>query len=132
MIYVLGADHVGYVKRLEAVMDAVSGSQARAVVKLCALVKLLRGGEPVKMSKRAGDLVALRDVVDEVGSDVVRFMMLNRKNEAELDFDFEKLPNNRETTRFFTFSTPMRGSVRCFRNAAEELGADANERGKIV
>jgi len=91
LVYVLGADHGGYVKRLEAAVSALSGGQAAADVKLCQLVKLFRGGEPVKMSKRAGEFVTLRDVVDEVGPDVVRFIMLYRKNDAPLDFDFRKV-----------------------------------------
>jgi arginyl-tRNA synthetase len=91
-VYVLGADHGGYVKRLEAVAAALSGNKKiDVVVRLCQLVKLFRNGEPVRMSKRAGEFVTLREVVDEVGSDVVRFMMLMRKNEAPLEFDFAKV-----------------------------------------
>ncbi len=91
LVYVLGADHGGYVKRLSAVAQAFSGGAVQVDVKLCQLVKLFRNGEPVKMSKRAGEFVTLRDVVDEVGPDVIRFMMLYRKNEAPLDFDFAKV-----------------------------------------
>jgi arginyl-tRNA synthetase len=92
LIYVLGADHGGYVKRLQALGAAFAGKKKIIVdPKLCQLVKLFRNGEPVRMSKRAGDFVTLRDVVDEVGQDVVRFMMLYRKNEAPLDFDFAKV-----------------------------------------
>ncbi len=91
MIYVLGADHGGYVKRLEAVARAVSDGKAKLTVLLCQLVKLFRNGEPVRMSKRAGEFITLRDVVDEVGRDPVRFMMLYRKNDAPLDFDFAKV-----------------------------------------
>ncbi|SMF66299.1 arginyl-tRNA synthetase [Xaviernesmea oryzae] len=91
MIYVLGADHGGYVKRLEALARAVSGGKAKLTVLLCQLVKLFRNGEPVKMSKRAGNFVTLRDVVDEVGRDAVRFMMLYRKSSEPLDFDFAKV-----------------------------------------
>ena len=92
LIYVLGADHGGYVKRLQAVATALAGQGTVHVdVKLCQLVKLFRNGEPVRMSKRAGEFVTLRDLVDEVGPDVVRFMMLYRKNEAPLDFDFAKV-----------------------------------------
>ena len=91
LVYVLGADHGGYVKRLAAVAQAFAGDAVQVDVKLCQLVKLFRNGEPVKMSKRAGEFVTLRDVVDEVGADVVRFMMLYRKNEAPLDFDFAKV-----------------------------------------
>jgi arginyl-tRNA synthetase len=92
LVYVLGADHGGYVKRLQAVGSALAGNKKVEVdVRLCQLVKLFRNGEPVRMSKRAGDFVTLREVVDEVGPDVVRFMMLYRKNEAPLDFDFAKV-----------------------------------------
>ena len=92
LVYVLGADHGGYVKRLEALGAALRGNaKVKVVVRLCQLVKLFRNGEPVRMSKRAGEFVTLREVVDEVGSDVVRFMMLMRKNEAPLDFDFAKV-----------------------------------------
>ena len=91
MIYVLGADHGGYVKRLEALARAVSGGKAKLTVLLCQLVKLFRNGEPVKMSKRSGNFVTLREVVDEVGRDAVRFMMLYRKSSEPLDFDFAKV-----------------------------------------
>jgi arginyl-tRNA synthetase len=91
MIYVLGADHSGYVKRLQAVGKAISDDKAQAIVRICQMVKLFRDGVPVKMSKRAGNFITLRDVVEEVGSDSVRFMMLYRKNDAPLDFDFVKV-----------------------------------------
>jgi arginyl-tRNA synthetase len=92
LVYVLGADHGGYVKRLQALATAQQGNaKVDVVVRLCQLVKLFRNGEPVRMSKRAGEFVTLRDVVDEVGPDVVRFMMLARKNEAPLEFDFAKV-----------------------------------------
>jgi arginyl-tRNA synthetase len=91
LIDVLGADHGGYVKRMQAAVKAVSDGQARLDVKLCQLVRLLRAGEPVKMSKRAGEFVTLRDVIDEVGRDAIRFMMLYRKNDATLDFDLAKV-----------------------------------------
>ena len=91
MIDVWGADHGGYVKRMQAAVKAVSDGKADLDVKLCQLVRLLRNGEPVKMSKRAGDFVTLREVVDEVGRDAVRFMMLFRKNDAPLDFDLAKV-----------------------------------------
>lgn len=125
MIYVLGADHSGYVKRLESVMDAVSGGQSRSVVKLCQLVNLLRGGEPIKMSKRAGNFVTLRDVVDEVGSDVVRFIMLYRKNEAPLDFDFEKVTEQSRDNPVFYVQYAHARICSVLRNAAEECGEDA-------
>lgn len=91
MIDVWGADHGGYVKRMQAAVAAISDGAAELDVKLCQLVKLMRDGEPVKMSKRSGDFVTLRDVVDEVGVDSVRFMMLFRKNDAPLEFDLAKV-----------------------------------------
>jgi arginyl-tRNA synthetase len=91
LIDVLGADHGGYVKRMQAAVKAVSDGKATLDVKLCQLVRLLRAGEPVKMSKRAGEFVTLRDVIDEVGRDAIRFMMLYRKNDATLDFDLAKV-----------------------------------------
>ncbi|ACB96282.1 arginine--tRNA ligase [Beijerinckia indica] len=91
LIDVWGADHGGYVKRMAAAVKALSEGRVTLDVKLCQLVKLMRGGEPVKMSKRAGDFVTLREVVDEVGVDAVRFMMLFRKNDAVLEFDLAKV-----------------------------------------
>lgn len=91
LIDVMGADHGGYVKRMQAAVAALSDGKAALDVKLCQLVKLMRDGEPVKMSKRSGDFVTLREVVDEVGVDAVRFMMLFRKNDAPLEFDLVKV-----------------------------------------
>jgi arginyl-tRNA synthetase len=91
LIDVWGADHGGYVKRLRAAVEALSEGRVSLDVKLCQLVQLMRNGEPVKMSKRSGDFVTLRDVVDEVGVDAVRFMMLFRKNDAALEFDLSRV-----------------------------------------
>src|SRR5947209_7324367 len=91
MIDVWGADHGGDIKRMQAAVKAVSDGRAALDVKIVQLVRLLRAGEPVKMSKRSGDFVTLREVVDEVGKDAVRFMMLYRKNDAVLDFDLAKV-----------------------------------------
>jgi len=91
MIDVWGADHSGYVRRMQAAVKAITDGKGELDVKICQLVKLLRDGEPVKMSKRAGTFVTLREVVDEVGKDVVRFIMLTRKNDAALDFDLAKV-----------------------------------------
>jgi len=91
MIIVLGADHGGYVKRLSAAVKALSGGEADIDVKLCQIVRLFKGGQPYKMSKRAGSFITARDLVEEVGPGPVRFMMLYRKNDAQLDFDLEKV-----------------------------------------
>ena len=91
LINVWGADHGGYVKRMTAAILALSGGAARLDVLLCQMVRLFRAGEPVRMSKRSGSFVTLADVVREVGKDVVRFMMLTRRSDAQLDFDFAKV-----------------------------------------
>jgi arginyl-tRNA synthetase len=91
LIDVFGADHGGYVKRMKAAVSALTNGRVPLEVKLMQLVKLLKNGEPVKMSKRSGNFVTLREVVEEVGPDVTRFAMLMRKNDAPLDFDFNKV-----------------------------------------
>ena len=91
LIDVFGADHGGYVKRMKAAVAALSSNRVPLDIKLCQLVKLYKNGEPFKMSKRAGTFITLRDVVEQVGADVTRFVMLTRKNDAPLDFDFDKV-----------------------------------------
>jgi arginyl-tRNA synthetase len=91
MIDVFGADHSGHVRRMKAAVTAITEGEGDLDIKICQLVRLFRAGEPVKMSKRAGTFVTLREVVDEVGAGPVRFMMLYRKNDAPLDFDFAKV-----------------------------------------
>jgi arginyl-tRNA synthetase len=120
LIYVLGADHGGYVKRLEAVASAIAGpGKVDVIVRLCQLVKLYRNGEPVRMSKRAGEFVTLREVVDEVGADVVRFMMLYRKNEAPLDFDFAKVTEQSKDNAVFYVQYAHARVCSVLRNGAE-------------
>src|SRR5262249_34527473 len=125
MIDVWGADHGGYVKRVQAAVKAVRAITNAPVgeldVKIIQLVKLLRAGEPVKMSKRAGDFVTLREVVDEVGRDAVRFMMLYRKNDAVLEFDLAKvIEQSRDNPVFYVQYGHARGRS-VFRNARELL-----------
>ena len=91
LIDVFGADHGGYVKRMKAAVSALSDGKVPLDIKLCQLVRLFKDGQPFKMSKRAGNFVTLREVVDLVGPDVTRFVMLTRKNDAPLDFDFSKV-----------------------------------------
>ncbi len=121
LIYVLGADHGGYVKRLRAVAKAFVGDAVQVDVKLCQLVKLFRNGEPVKMSKRAGEFVTLREVVDEVGADVVRFMLLYRKNEAPLDFDFAKVTEQSKDNPVFYVQYAHARISSVLRNAPKNL-----------
>nr|WIE89060.1 arginine--tRNA ligase [Mesorhizobium sp. WSM4875] len=132
LIYVLGADHGGYVKRLEALARAVAGDTVKLTVLLCQLVKLFRDGEPVRMSKRSGDFVTLRDVVEEVGRDPIRFMMLYRKNDAPLDFDFAKVTEQSKDNPVFYVQY---ASARChsvFRQASEQLGEANFDRDRLV
>jgi arginyl-tRNA synthetase len=129
LIYVLGADHGGYVKRLQAVASALAGKgNVEVVVRLCQLVKLFRNGEPVRMSKRAGEFVTLRDVVDEVGPDVVRFMMLYRKNEAPLDFDFAKVTEQSKDNPVFYVQYAHARICSVLRNAAAAGFAGTDDR----
>lgn len=121
LIDVWGADHGGYIKRMQAAVKAVSGAKAELDVKLVQLVRLLRAGEPVKMSKRAGEFVTLREVVDEVGRSAVRFDMLYRKNDAVLDFDLAKvIEHSRENPVFYVQYGHARGQS-VFRNARAEI-----------
>lgn len=120
LIDIWGADHGGYVKRMRAAVRAIGGEKADLDVKLVQLVRLLRAGEPVRMSKRAGDFVTLREVVDEVGRDAVRFDMLYRKNDAVLDFDLAKvIEHSRENPVFYVQYGHARAQS-IFRNAREE------------
>ncbi len=119
LIDVWGADHGGYIKRMQAAVAALSDRKAELDVKLIQLVRLLRAGEPIKMSKRAGEFVTLREVVDEVGRDAVRFMMLFRKNDAALDFDLAKvIEQSRDNPVFYVQYGYARGQS-VFRNARE-------------
>jgi arginyl-tRNA synthetase len=123
MVDVWGADHGGYIRRMKAAVRALGGEAATLDVKIIQLVKLLRAGEPVKMSKRAGDFVTLREVVDEVGVDAVRFMMLYRKNDAPLDFDLTKvIEQSRDNPVFYVQYGHARGQS-VFRNAREVIAA---------
>ena len=128
LVFVLGADHGGYVKRMEALGKAISGGALEVTILLCNLVKLYRAGEPVRMSKRAGEFVTLRDVVDEVGRDPIRFMMLYRKSTEPLDFDFARVTEQSKDNPVFYVQY---ASARChsvFRQAKEQLGEDWIER----
>ncbi len=128
MIDVWGADHGGYVKRMKAAVKAVTDGEGELDVRICQLVNLLDKGRPVKMSKRAGSFVTVRDVVEEVGRDVVRFIMLTRKNEAPLDFDFAKVTEQSRDNPVFYVQYAHARACSVMRNAVEELeGADLSD-----
>jgi arginyl-tRNA synthetase len=121
LVDVWGSDHGGYIKRVQAAIKAVTSGEATLDVKIVQLVKLLRNGEPVKMSKRSGDFVTLREVVDEVGSDAVRFMMLFRKNDAVLDFDLARvIEQSKDNAVFYVQYGHARGHS-IFRNGREVI-----------
>ncbi len=129
-IDIWGADHGGYVKRMQAAVRAISGEKAALDVKLCQLVKLFRAGEPVKMSKRSGSFVTLRDVVEEVGVDAVRFMMLFRKSDAPLDFDFQKVTEQSKDNPVFYVQYAHARVHSVMKQAAEQLpGLDLGAEG---
>ncbi|SDG96324.1 arginine--tRNA ligase [Roseospirillum parvum] len=123
MIDVWGADHGGYVKRVAAAVEAVTGGAGQLDVKLCQLVKLLEDGQPVKMSKRAGTFVTLREVVDRVGKDVVRFIMLTRKNDATLDFDYARVTEQSKDNPVFYVQYAHARACSVLRHGAEMFGA---------
>mgnify|MGYP001344091127 CR=1 FL=1 len=102
LINVLGADHTGYIKRITAAVSALSKNKINLICKVCQLVKLYKNGNPFKMSKRSGDFITVNDLLKEVNKDVIRFMMLNRGNDVELDFDFDKvLEKNKENPVYY-------------------------------
>ena len=102
MIDIFGADHGGYVNRMKAAVTAMSGGEAELEIKLCQMVHLKKNGEPMRMSKRAGNFVTLRELVDEVGRDVVRFIMLTRKQDSQMEFDLDKaLEQSRDNPIFY-------------------------------
>ena len=119
MIDVFGADHSGHIRRMKAAVAALTEGQAELDIKICQLVRLFRAGEPVKMSKRAGTFVTLREVVDEVGAGPVRFMMLYRKNDAPLDFDFAKVTEQSRDNPVFYVQYAHARANSVLRNVAE-------------
>jgi len=137
MIDVWGADHGGYVKRMRSAVSAMTGGEGGLDVKICQMVTLLKDGEPFKMSKRSGTFVTLRDLVEEVGQDVVRFLMLTRKNDAPLDFDLAKaLEQSRDNPVFYVQYAHAR-AFSVLRLAAEmfagaDLSAEALSRAPLA
>ncbi len=121
LINVFGADHIGYISRMKAAVAALSDNKADLDVKVVQLVRLFRAGEPFKMSKRAGTFVTLRDVVDEVGRDPVRFMMLYRKNQETLDFDFAKVTEQSKDNPVFYVQYAHARVASVFRNVSEQI-----------
>ncbi|MGD9639153.1 MAG: arginine--tRNA ligase [Alphaproteobacteria bacterium] len=122
MINVWGADHGGYVKRMQSAIKAVTGGKAKLDVKLVSMVNLMENGEPIKMSKRAGTFVTLRDIIDAVGKDVIRFIMLTRKNDVGLDFDLEKVKEQSKDNPVFYVQYAHARCQSVIRHAKEMFG----------
>jgi arginyl-tRNA synthetase len=124
LIDVFGADHGGHVKRLQAAVRAVTDGAAVLDIKLCQLVQLLNGGQPVRMSKRAGTFVTLREVIEAVGPDVCRFIMLTRRNDQALDFDFAKVTEQSRDNPVFYVQYAHARAASVMRHAAEQFPED--------
>jgi arginyl-tRNA synthetase len=126
LINVFGADHGGYVKRMKAAVSALSDDRVPLDIKLCQIVRLFKDGEEFKMSKRAGTFITLRDLIEQVGSDVTRFVMLTRKNDAPLDFDFAKaLEQSKDNPVFYVQYAHAR--VCSVLRKAADAGLDASD-----
>jgi len=121
LIDVFGADHGGYVKRIKSAVSALTGGKVKIDVKLMQMIKLMRGGEPAKMSKRSGNFITLAEAIDEVGKDVFRFIMLTRKNDAPLDFDFAKVMEQSKDNPVFYVQYAHARAHSIMRNAAADL-----------
>ena len=124
LIDIVGADHGGWVKRITAAVKALTGGEAELDIKLCQLVNLLQDGQPVKMSKRSGTFVTLRDIIDEVGPGVVRFIMLTRRNDQTLDFDFAKVMDESKENPIYYVQYAHARCHSVFRNAIKMFGDD--------
>ncbi len=124
MIDVFGADHGGYVKRMKAATTAISGGDAELEIKLCQMVHLMKDGEPMRMSKRSGNFVTLRDLIDEVGKDVVRFIMLTRKSDTQMEFDLQKVTEQSRDNPVFYVQYAHARCCSVLRNALEILSVD--------
>ena len=127
LINILGADHAGYIKRITSVVEALSGEKNKLICKVSQLVKLIKDGHPFKMSKRKGDYITVEDLINEVGKDATRFIMLNRSNDVELDFDFTKVKDKSKDNPLYYVQYCYARISSVFRN----LNRNINEEIKI-
>ncbi|MEL0188793.1 MAG: arginine--tRNA ligase, partial [Alphaproteobacteria bacterium] len=125
LINIFGVDHGGYVKRMNAAVEALSGRKGMIDIRLCQLVNLMDNGRPVKMSKRAGTFVTVRDVIDSVGADVIRFIMLTRRSEQTLDFDFARVTEQSRDNPVFYVQYAHARACSVLRQAGEDAAAEA-------
>ncbi len=123
-INILGADHAGYIKRITASVEALSGEKNKLVCKISQLVKLIKDGKPFKMSKRKGDYITVEDLIDEVGKDATRFIMLNRSSDAEIDFDFDKVKEKSKDNPLYYVQYCYARICSVFRHIGKEIDKD--------
>jgi len=123
-INILGADHAGYIKRITASVEALSGEKNKLVCKVSQLVKLIKDGKPFKMSKRKGDYITVEDLIEEVGKDATRFIMLNRSSDAEIDFDFDKVKEKSKDNPLYYVQYCYARICSVFRHIGKEINKD--------
>ena len=126
LINILGADHAGYIKRITSVVEALSGEKNKLICKVSQLVKLIKDGQPFKMSKRKGDYITVEDLINEVGKDATRFIMLNRSNDVELDFDFTKVKEKSKDNPLYYVQYCYARISSVFRNLNKNINDDIN------
>ena len=126
LINILGADHAGYIKRITSVVEALSGKKNMLVCKVSQLVKLIKDGKPFKMSKRKGDYITVEDLINEVGKDATRFIMLNRSSDVELDFDFSKVKEKSKDNPLYYVQYCYARISSVFRNINKDLNEAIN------
>ena len=126
LINILGADHAGYIKRISSSVDAISGSKGKLICKVSQLVKLIKDNKPFKMSKRKGDYITVDDLIDEVGKDATRFIMLNRSSDVELDFDFDKVIEKSKDNPLYYVQYSYARIASVFRHLDMNLKSDIN------
>ena len=124
LINILGADHAGYIKRITSAVEAISGEKNKLVCKVSQLVKLIKNGNPFKMSKRKGDYITVEDLIDEVGKDATRFIMLNRSSDVELDFDFAKVKEKSRDNPLYYVQYCYTRISSVFRNVGMKINDD--------
>ncbi len=124
LINILGADHAGYIKRITSVVEAISGKKNKLICKVSQLVKLIKDNKPFKMSKRKGDYITIEDLIDEVGKDATRFIMLNRSSDVELDFDFTKVKEKSRDNPLYYVQYCYTRISSVFRNVGKKIGDD--------
>ena len=126
LINILGADHAGYIKRITSIVDALSDSKNKLICKVSQLVKLIKNGKPFKMSKRKGDYITVEDLIDEVGKDATRFIMLNRSSDVELDFDFTKVKEKSKDNPLYYVQYCYARISSVFRHVDIDINKDLN------